>query len=298
MKIQLVGAITNIVLDPLLIFGLIFFPELGVSGAAIATVIGQICAMIYSLSLVLKNKNSLKLQFSKFHFKIEITKEIFKVSIPAIFMLLLNSIMITGINFILAGFSGTSVAAFGAYFKLQSFIYMPIFGLTQGMMPIIGYNYGAKNRKRVVDALLYGALYSGVIMMIGTILFQVFPKELLSLFKPTEEMSAIGVICLRRISIGFVFSGVVIVLSAFFQALGKAKISLLISFARQIIFLLPFAYGLSQFFGLKGVWTAFPLSETLSLIIGVIFAAKVMKGIAVTPQKEEETQISSQKEYA
>lgn len=277
MKIQLLGAIINIILDPILIFGFLFIPELGVTGAAIATVTGQICAMIYALNLVLKNKNGLKLNISKFHYSKKITTEISKVSIPAIFMMLLNSVMITGINFILAGFSGTSVAVFGAYFKLQSFIYMPVFGLTQGMMPIVGYNYGAKNYKRVYDAIKYSALYAGIIMLFGLILFQVFPSRLLSLFSSTDEMYGIGIGCLRYISIGFIFSGGVIILSSSFQALGKAPISLVISFARQIILLLPLAFILSRFLGLTGVWIAFPISEILSLIIASIFTFKVLR---------------------
>ncbi len=277
MKIQLLGAIINIILDPILIFGLLFFPELGVTGAAIATVTGQMCAMIYALNLVLKNKNGLKLNISKFHYSKNITTEISKVSIPAIFMMLLNSVMITGINFVLAGFSGTSVAVFGAYYKLQSFIYMPVFGLTQGLMPIVGYNYGAKNYKRVYDTIKYSALFAGIIMLFGLILFQVFPSQLLSLFSSTDEMYGIGISCLRSISIGFIFSGGVIVLTSSFQALGKAPISLVISFARQIIILLPLAFILSRFMGLTGVWIAFPISEIISLIIAGIFTFKVFR---------------------
>ncbi|MGH4050158.1 MAG: MATE family efflux transporter [Clostridium sp.] len=277
MKIQLLGAITNIVLDPILIFGLLFFPEFGVQGAALATVIGQICAMLYSLKLVLRNNNGLKLNLKKFHYSSNITVEIFKVGIPAMFMTMLGSIMVSGINLILAGFSGTAVAVFGAYFKLQSFIYMPVFGLTQGIMPIIGYNYGAKNKRRVLETVKYGCIFACAIMLVGTTIFVIFPRQLLILFSSTPQMEVIGIECLRIISIGFVFSGIVIVLSTTFQALGKANASLVISFARQIIILLPLSFILSNLIGLTGIWIAFPISEAVALIISGYFVIKIYR---------------------
>ncbi|MGH4117373.1 MATE family efflux transporter [Clostridium sp.] len=277
MRIQLLGAITNIVLDPILIFGLLFIPKLGVKGAAIATVIGQICAMLYAIKLVLRNKNGLKLNLKKFHYSSKITGKIFKVGVPAMFMQMLGSIMISGINLILAGFSGTAVAVFGAYFKLQSFIYMPVFGLTQGLMPIVGYNYGAKNKHRVLETVKYGCIFACVIMLLGTTVFVIFPRQLLMLFSSTPQMEVIGIKCLRIISIGFVFSGVAIVISVAFQALGKAEVSLIISFARQIIILLPLAFILSKSIGLTGIWIAFPISEGASLIISGYFAIKVYR---------------------
>lgn len=277
MKIQLLGAITNIILDPILIFGLLFFPELGVQGAAIATVVGQIGAMLYALKLVLRNKNGLKLNLKKFHYSNNITGEIFKVGIPAMFMQILGSIMVSGINLILAGFSGTAVAAFGAYFKLQSFVYMPVFGLTQGIMPIVGYNYGAKNKHRVLETIKYGCIFACTIMLIGTTVFVIFPRQLLILFNSTPQMDVIGIECLRIISIGFAFSGIAIVLSTVFQAFGKAKVSLIISFARQIIILLPLAFILSKLIGLAGIWIAFPIAEAVSLIISGYFIIKVYR---------------------
>jgi len=275
MKIQLLGAITNIVLDPILIFGLLFFPELGVQGAALATVVGQICSMLYALKFVLRNNNGLKLNLKKFHYSSNITGEIFKVGIPAMFMTMLGSIMVSGINLILAGFSGTAVAVFGAYFKLQSFIYMPVFGLTQGIMPIVGYNYGAKNKHRVIETVKYGCIFACTIMLVGTTVFVIFPRQLLMLFSSTPQMEAIGIECLRIISIGFMFSGIVIVLSTTFQALGKANASLVISFSRQIIILLPLAFILSNLIGLTGIWIAFPIAEAVSLIISWYFVTKI-----------------------
>lgn len=275
MKIQLTGAITNIILDPILIFGFLFIPELGVVGAAIATITGQMCALIFALNLVLKNKNGLVLSMSKFHFSKRITSEIFKVGLPAIFMQLMASIMVTGVNLLLAGFSGTAVAVFGAYFKIQSFIYMPVFGLTMGMMPIVGYNYGAGNMKRVYRTVRYSILYACLIMLFGLLLFQFLPNQLLALFSSTDEMYRIGVTCLRTISIGYVFSGATIVLSTYFQSLGKGSISLIISFARQLILLLPIAFVLSKTMGLPGVWISFPASEIIALLIALIFAFRV-----------------------
>ena len=277
MKIQLLGAIINIVLDPILIFGLLFFPELGVQGAALATVVGQIGSMLYALKFVLRNNNGLKLNLKKFHHSSNITGEIFKVGIPAMFMTMLGSIMVSGINLILAGFSGTAVAVFGAYFKLQSFIYMPVFGLTQGIMPIVGYNYGAKNKHRVIETVKYGCIFACTIMLVGTIVFVIFPRQLLMLFSSTPQMEAIGIECLRIISIGFMFSGIVIVISTTFQALGKANASLVISFSRQIIILLPLAFILSDLIGLTGIWIAFPISEAVSLIISGYFVIKIYR---------------------
>ena len=193
------------------------------------------------------------------------------------FMTMLGSIMVSGINLILAGFSGTAVAVFGAYFKLQSFIYMPVFGLTQGLMPIVGYNYGARNKHRVLETVKYGCIFACVIMLVGTTAFVIFPRQLLMLFSSTPQMEAIGIECLRIISIGFAFSGIVIVHSTVFQALGKAEVSLIISFARQIIVLLPLAFILSKFIGLTGIWVAFPISETTSLIISGYLAIKVYR---------------------
>lgn len=275
MKVQLTGAIINLILDPLLIFGLLFIPELGVRGAAIATVIGQMLAMLYAFVLVVKNKKVLALNIKKFHYSKVITGGVLSVGIPAMFMSMLGSVMISGVNLILAGFSDTSIAVFGAYFKLQSFIYMPVFGLTQGLMPIIGYNYGAKNKLRVIEAVKYGCFFAGLIMVVGLLIFQLFPEQLLMLFSSTDEMMAIGIDCLRIISIGFAFSGLSVVLGAAFQAFGQAKTSLIIYFTRQIVILLPLVMILSKVIGLKGVWIAFPISEILALLIAVYYSIRV-----------------------
>lgn len=286
MKIQLLGAITNIVLDPFLIFGFFFFPELGVVGAAIATIIGQLTAMTYALNLVLKNKNGLELKLSKFHYSKNITIEIFRVGLPAIFMQLMSSVMVTGINIILAAFSGTAVAVFGAYFKIQSFIYMPVFGITMGMMPIVGYNFGAGNRTRVNETVKYAIVYASMIMLLGTVLFNFFPKQLLAMFNSSVEMSQLGVTCLRIISLGYVFSGIVIIFSTYFQALGRGFNSLIISFARQLVFLLPIAFYLSKVMGVTGVWVAFPVSEVLTFIIGIVFYIKTSRVINLGLDKQ------------
>ncbi|MDC7240947.1 MAG: MATE family efflux transporter, partial [Spirochaetales bacterium] len=271
MKIQLLGALSNIVLDPILIFGLLFVPAMGVTGAAVATVGGQFIAMVYAFFLLRRNKAGIRLKLSSFRFKAQIIKEIFKVATPAILMMLLNSFMIIGINMILAGFSATSVAVFGIYFKLQSFIYMPVFGLTQGMMPVVGYNFGAQKLDRVASALKVTNIYAFLIMAMGTFIFFAFPRPLLFLFNSSEEMYAMGVVCLRIISAGFIFSGGVIVYSSYFQAIGTAVYSLVITLCRQIFILLPLAFALSRMIGVAGVWTAFPVSEGLSLIMSLLF---------------------------
>jgi putative MATE family efflux protein len=277
MKIQLIGAITNIILDPILIFGFLFVPKMGIKGAAIATIIGQIIAMFYALFHVFKKKNILSFSFKNFKFNKNITTEVLKVGIPAMFMQMLGSVMISCVNLILATFSDTAIAVFGAYFKMQSLIYMPAFGLFQGSMPIIGFNYGAKNKKRVMDAIKYACLFSMVITLFGTIILQVLPNQLLALFNSTDAMTSIGIQCLKIISLGFIFSGISMTLSMVFQALGYAHISLIVSFLRQIVLLLPLAYILSRFIGLSGVWIAFPISEIITFIISLFYMKKIYK---------------------
>ncbi|MBT3320268.1 MAG: MATE family efflux transporter [Clostridia bacterium] len=277
MKIGLTGAISNIILDPILIFGVLFIPALGVKGAAIATVTGQTISMVVAFILMFKNEKGLKLNLRKFHFDGRITKNIFKVGFPAMLMQGLASIMLAGVNFILAGFGATPIAVFGAFFKLQSFIFMPVFGLCQGMMPIVGFNFGAKNKKRVIDAVKFGALISFCIMSFGLIIFQAFPATLLSLFSSSAEMTQIGITAFRIISIGFPIAGVCIVLSVSFQALGDAHLSLIISFARQILVLLPVAFALSLALNEVGVWIAFPIAEVSCLILIILFAIRTYR---------------------
>lgn len=264
---QLIGAVVNIILDPIMIFGLLGFPAMGVAGAAIATVTGQILAMFYILAVVFFGKNNLlKPQIRTFHFNPAIVKDIAVVGLPSAVMQGIGSLMVTGYNLILADYGMTAVAVFGVYFKVQSFIFMPIFGLGQGAMPIFGYNYGAKNTKRFTDTLKTGIAVSVVIMFIGVALFQLMPEKILMLFNASPEMLRVGVHCFRAISLAFPIAGVSIILSTSFQAMGKSYLSMLSSFLRQMIFLLPFSWVFAQIDGLNTVWYGFLVSEIACII--------------------------------
>ena len=269
---QLIGAVTNIVLDPIMIFGLFGMPAMGVTGAAIATVAGQILAMVYIVMIVVfRKKNLLHLNFRTFRFSGEMLKEIAVVGLPSAVMQGIGSFMVTGYNLILAGYGMTAVAVFGVYFKVQSFIFMPIFGLGQGAMPIFGYNYGAKNAGRFKETLKVGITISLVIMVIGIVIFQtcsglIFEK----MFNASPEMTVIGVHCFKTISLAFPIAGVSIMLSTSFQAMGKSYLSMISSFLRQMIFLLPFSYLFSLLGGLDMVWYGFIVAELACLTFEII----------------------------
>jgi len=269
MVTQLVGAITNIILDPILIFGWFGLPAMGVRGAAIATVIGQLISFILTMKVLFKDNNSLNLTLKGFTLNYKTIIDIYVVGLPAIIMQSLISVMVSGLNIILISFSSAAVAVLGIYFKLQSFIFMPIFGLAQGIRPIMGYNYGAKNKSRVLETFKTAIIISVSIMLIGTFIFRIFPRELLSLFDSNEEMMIIGVKALKTISMTFAFAAVGITISTAFQAFGKGMISLIISFTRQIIILLPSAFILSKYFGLNAIWYSFTISEIISVGIAI-----------------------------
>lgn len=266
---QLVGAITNIILDPILIFGLFGMPALGIRGAAIATVIGQFASFVLTMKILFKDSHLLDLNLRGFTLNYKTIKDIYVVGLPAIIMQALASVMVSGLNIILISFSSAAVAVLGIYFKLQSFIFMPIFGLAQGFRPIIGYNFGAKNKDRVLEAFKTAIIISVSIMFIGTIIFQVFTTELLSLFDSNDEMMSIGVSALKIISLTFAVAAVGITISTTFQAFGKGMLSLIISFTRQIVILLPAAYILSKSFGLNAIWYSFIISEIISVGIAI-----------------------------
>lgn len=277
MKIQLLGALTNIVLDPLLIFGFFFFPELGIRGAAIATVIGQIASMIYGIYCVNKSHNGINFSIKGFHYENKIIKSILSISVPATFMIGLQSVMLGGINYILSSESQTAVAVFGIYFKLQAFVTMALVGLTQGMMPILGFNYGAKDKKRVMAAIKYSLIIASLIMLAGTLVFNVFSVQLLRLFNSTAEIELIGIACLKICSLGFLFAGIGLIFATLFQAIGKPHYSLILTFARQIVFLLLIAHLLYNSIGLIGVWLAFPIAEFLSASLASLMMVSLYK---------------------
>jgi putative MATE family efflux protein len=276
---QLVGAIINIILDPILIFGWFGFPVMGIRGAAIATVVGQLASFVLTMKILFKKNHILNLSLHGFTLNYKTIKDIYTVGFPAIIMQALGSIMISGLNIILISFSSAAVAVLGIYFKLQSFVFMPIFGLAQGFRPIMGYNFGARNKKRVLEAFKTAIIISLGIMLIGTFIFQVFSKELLLLFDSNDEMMLIGVHALKIISSTFAVAAVGITISSTFQAFGKGTLSLLVSFTRQIILLLPIAYILSKFFGLNAIWYSFVISEIISVSIAIPILFVYLKGV-------------------
>lgn len=279
MVIQGSGAIINIILDPILIFGRYGFPEMGVAGAAAATVIGQIAAGMLAVILNHKVNHEVKLTRSSMRPDFKTIAQIYKVGVPSIVMQSIASVMTYGMNLILMTFSSTATAVLGVYFKLQSFIFMPVFGLNNGMIPIIAYNYGADCKERVVQTIKYSVIYAMSIMAVGTFIFHVFPKELFLLFHASETMLEIGVVALRIISISFIVAGYCIVCGSVYQALGNGVYSLTVSVARQLFVLLPTAYLLSLLGNVNYVWLAFPIAELMSLAMSTIFLVRIYKKI-------------------
>ena len=266
MTMQLTGAITNIILDPVFIF--VF--RLGVNGAAIATVIGQIASMLLAIVFFKKNEY-ISIQLKDIKPNARIIKDIFQVGLPSIIMNSIGTVMVSLINKILILFSATAVSVFGVYFKLQSFVFMPVFGLNNGVIPILGFNYGARNKKRMLDTMKLGLVVALLIMITGTICFQLFAKELLSLFSATEEMYRIGIPALRTISLCFIPASFSIILIASFQATGFGLASMMVSIIRQLVVLCPCALLLSRLIGINGVWYSFAIAEIFGLLFSVIF---------------------------
>jgi putative MATE family efflux protein len=270
MIVQITGAVLNIILDPIFIFGWGFVPAMGVKGAAIATVIGQVVSMILGFIFNQVKNKELRLHVRGFRPDWKTILEIYKVGLPSIIMQTVGSLMIMALNLILAALSAVAVAVMGLYFRLQSFVFMPVFGLTGGVVAIVGYNFGARNVKRVYEAVRVALLYAGSIMAVGTAVFLLFPGFLLSLFDATKEMLSVGIPALRIISLSFLMAAVGIILSTVFQAIGNGMLSLIVSLVRQLLVLLPAAYLLSRLGGLGAVWWSVPLAESVSLVLCVI----------------------------
>ena len=268
---QSTGAIINIILDPILIFGLFGMPKMGVAGAAIATVTGQICAAILAITFNLTKNPDVHISFKGFKPQIIFVKNILSVGIPSIIMSSVGSAMTFGMNKILITFSSTAVAVFGVYFKLNSFVFMPVFGLNNGMVPIVSYNYGAQNKKRLTKTIKLAIMYAVCIMFIGIMLFQFIPDVLLRLFDASDHMLEIGIPAMRVISLSFAFAGICIVISSSLQALGHGFLSMMISITRQLIILLPSAYILAKFGGIHAVWWSFNIAEIASLTLSLLF---------------------------
>lgn len=263
---QGLGAIINIILDPILIFGLFGFPRMGILGAAVATVIGQIIAMLLLLYFNIRKNSDVNLNMRRFRPDTAIIAEIYRVGLPSIIMQSISSVMTFGVNKILLLFSETAVSVFGIYFKLQSFIFMPVFGLNNAMVPIVAYNYGAARKDRIMKTIRSSVTAAVAIMLAGLAIFQIFPEQLLYLFDASEHMMGIGVPALRIISLSFLFAGYCIVIGSVFQALGNGVYSLITSAARQLVCILPAAWLFASVFGLHAVWYAFPLAEIISVV--------------------------------
>jgi putative MATE family efflux protein len=269
---QMTGAIINIILDPMFIFGIGPFPELGVTGAAVATCIGQSVAAILAIILNRKFNKELYVGIHRiFSPSWSVIKRIYYVGIPSIIMASIGSVMYYGMNLILTSFSSTASAVFGVYYKLQSFFFMPVFGMNNAIVPIMAYNYGAQKRSRMLHVLKNGLIYAIVIMCVGVVAFETIPQVLLGFFNASEHMQEIGVPALRIIGIHFPVAAVCIVLGTAFQAMGKAVYSAVISLGRQLFVLLPVAYVLAQVGGLHVIWWSFPIAETVSLTLTLIF---------------------------
>lgn len=272
---QGVGAVINIILDPILIFGMFGLPRLEVAGAAIATIIGQLVALVLSFYFNHAKNKELDIRMRGFKPDGHIIGEIYAIGVPSIIMQSIGSVMVFGMNKILLIFSSTAAAVFGVYFKLQSFIFMPVFGLNNGMIPIVAYNYGAKNKKRITDTIKLSIVIAMSIMMVGLIIFQVFPGQLLRLFDASEHMLEIGVPALRIISLSFIFAGYCIIVGSVFQALGNGVYSLIVSVARQLLVILPVAYVFAEVFGLSMVWWAIPIAEIASVVLSTLLYNRI-----------------------
>ena len=274
---QSTGAVVNIILDPILIFGWFGIPSLGVLGAAIATVIGQCVAGALGLYFNFRYNKEIRLILKNFIPDWETVKETLVIAIPAVLMQAIGSVMTFCMNLILKGFSDLAVNVFGVYFKLQSFVFMPVFGLNSGMVPIIAYNYGAKKKERVYHVLKIAAACAVCYMLIGLAVFQLFPDMLLGMFNATDDMLTIGRVALRTLSISFIFAGISVVSISCCQALGKSIYSLFVSAGRQLVVLIPAAFLLSLLGNVDLVWWAFPIAEIMSLILCVIFVIRAFK---------------------
>ena len=284
---QIAGAATNIVLDPILIFGLLGFPKMGIAGAAWATVIGQCLGAVVAVILNHCKNPEIHLRLRHIRPSGKLMGEITAISIPSIIMSCISSLTCFVMNLILITFSSTAVAVFGVYFKLQSFVFMPVFGLNNGMVPIIAYNYGAQKPERIHKTIRLGMVYAVAIMVIGLLVFQLIPKELLLMFDASDAMLEIGAPALRIMSLAFIFAGISIVAGSSCQAFGYSVYSMFISIARQIVVLIPAAYLLSLSGVLRSIWFAFPIAEVASLILSLFFLRTTLKktGMAMPKTK-------------
>lgn len=278
MLLQAIGCLVNIILDPIMIFGLLGFPALGVKGAAIATVIGQMVSCFLGLALFFLGKSGLRIHKpEKNIFHKTMLKQIYGVAFPSTLVMALPSVLVAGLNGILVGFSTQAVYVFGIFYKLQTFIYMPASGLIQGIRPIISYNYGAGNQKREREAIQISLFIIGGIMLVGTVVFWIFPAPIMDIFKAQGSIKEMGVTALRIISIGFIPSALTIIASASFEAVSQGFKSLLVTLLRQLVIILPLSFVLTKVLGLNGVWISFPIAETIAAGVAATLLIRGLK---------------------
>jgi putative MATE family efflux protein len=284
---QIVGAVINAVFDPILIFGLFGFPKFGIAGAAISTIASEFCAAGLALFFNLKYNHEVRLSIKKMLPDWKIIKKICAVGLPSVAMQSVVSVMVYGMNAILFMFSSTAVVVFGVYFKLQSFVFMPAYGLNNGMMPIVAYNRGAKKYKRIIKTAKHSFLYVIIIMATGTLIFQLLPERLMMLFNATPDMLRLGVTAIRILGIGFIFAGVSIIIMSILQALGHSLRSMAISFLRMLIIPLPVVWFLAQRGDVNLVWWGFPIAEVVSVMLAVFLMRKQWRIIKAKHENTE-----------
>ena len=277
--IQVSGTIFNAIVDPILIFGLFGLPAMGAKGAALATVFGQLLGCVLGHVFNMKYNKEIQLSFSKVRPHLQTMKEIYRIAIPTIVLQSVGAVMTFSLNKILSQFSDLAVATYGVYFKLQSFVFMPLFGMNNGSVPIIAYNYGADRKDRLEETMRLGARYGVGIMCVGTLIFWLFPKELMALFDSPPEMVAMGVVALHIISINFPFAGYAIMRGAAFQALGKSVYSMNISLVRQLVIIIPCAFIFAKLGGVNAVWWAFPCAEVAGVSMSIIYTNRIRRNI-------------------
>ncbi len=277
---QITGAVVNIALDPVMIFGLFGCPAMGVMGAGIATCIGQLCASVCGIILNIRFNYEIKLSFREiFHPEGRIVKQIYAVGVPTILMVSVGSLMTYLMNIILGFFSSTAQAVFGVYFKIQSFFFMPVFGLNNGLIPVLAYNLGAARKKRINEAMRFAVVLAVIIMCVGTLVLEVVPAQILSIFKASGTMLGIGVPAMRIIGLHFPLAAFAITLGSEFQAFSRSVYSLIVSLGRQVVILIPVAWLLSLTGNVDNVWWSFPIAEVVSLILTVVLFLKVKRDI-------------------
>lgn len=274
---QLIGTVLNIILDPIFIFGKFGVPAMGVKGAAIATVLAQILSMIYIAFVIFKGKNIIRPSLKAFKFEMHIVKQIIIVGVPSFIMQGLAAVMLGGMNLILSDYGSSAIAVIGVYFRVQSLVFMPVFGLASGTMPVIGYNYGAKNKERIKKALKFSTSIAITFMTICFLAFQLIPERFIGLFESSKEMYEIGVPAFKTISIAFPLIAISIMLSTAFQGFGKAYISMIATIIRQLGILLPSAYILSKIGGLEAVWYSYLIAELVGGFFVIISFIKTYR---------------------